>query len=225
MSEVLADQKWDELEAAYIDSGPMHHVMIDDLLTPSMFAELHEGLINEPGWNFNPAQERSLYLPLPQVPRIDEVAKSLQERLPRLMAGFDFVEHWAFSHVGGVGLRPHFDVGSVTVNLWLTPDEHNLTPGRAGLILYSVRQPADLSGGQLKIPGWSDEYFVSQHDGTEVRIPYRCNRAVVFDSKLYHASDEGTFRGGDLWSCRMNLSLLFDDRHIYETRHERFGLA
>lgn len=45
-----------------------------------------------------------------------------------------------------------------------------------------------------------------------VRIPYRANRAVVFDSHMLHSTDEFSFRPG-FASQRINLTFLFGDAH------------
>ncbi len=223
MSPVLTDQPWDEVQAAYRDSGPIHHAVIDNFLAPAAFEELREFLLHDSGWSYNRAQAESLYSPRPNAANVHAIATSLTKCIPDVLADLELVEHWAFLHPRTHGLRPHFDVGAVTVNLWMTDAEHNLTPDRGGLVLYGVQRPPDPGAEQLQRPGWSDEYFAREHDGTEIRIAYRCNRAVLFLSALYHASDEGVFAAHDLRSSRMNLTFLFDDQHRYDTRRERFG--
>lgn len=223
MSQILTNQPWDEIEAAYRESGPVHHAVIDDFLAPTALESLRESLLNDSGWGYNPAQAESLYFARPNAPQIHAITTSLAKSIPNMLVDLELVEHWAFLHPRTGGLRPHFDVGAVTVNLWMTEDEYNLTPDRGGLVLYGVQRPDDPTSEQLTHPGWSDEYFAREHDGTEIRIPYQCNRAVLFLSALYHASDDGVFAADDLRSSRMNLTLLFDDQHRYDTRRERFG--
>jgi hypothetical protein len=225
VTDTLNDLSGVEIEAAYLGSDPMQHAVIDDFLAPAAFRELHDFLLQDSGWSFNRAQAQSLYLPRPNAPQAADIANSLCRQIPRVLAGFELVEHWAFLHPRSGGLRPHFDVGSVTVNLWMTHDSHNRTPERSGLILYGVKRPTELQADEYKRPGWADDYFKREHDGTEVSIAYRCNRAVLFNSALFHASDEGVFEASDLESSRMNLTFLFDDRHSYDTRRDRFGYA
>jgi hypothetical protein len=46
-----------------------------------------------------------------------------------------------------------------------------------------------------------------------VRVPYRANRAVVFDSDLFHASDRPRFREGYL-NRRINITMLYGLRSM-----------
>ena len=48
-------------------------------------------------------------------------------------------------------------------------------------------------------------------DRAPVRVPYRCNRAAIFDSSLIHESGGVRFRPGYA-NRRINLTLLFGDR-------------
>jgi hypothetical protein len=41
-----------------------------------------------------------------------------------------------------------------------------------------------------------------------VRVPYRANRAVIFDSDLFHASDDPHFRDG-YSNRRINVTILY----------------
>lgn len=225
MTDPLSDRSWSVIEEAYLSSEPIQHAVIDDFLTPDAFRKLQAFLLEHSGWSFNRAQAHSLYLPRPDAPHVDGLARSLCEQLPRVLAGVHLVEHWAFLHPRSGGLRPHFDVGAVTVNLWITDERYNCTPDRGGLILYAAERPAEVPADMAGRPGWADEVFARVNDGREIRIPYKGNRAVLFKSSLFHASDEGEFKAHDLESSRMNLTFLFDDQSAYDQRRERFGYA
>ncbi len=45
-----------------------------------------------------------------------------------------------------------------------------------------------------------------------MRIPYRANRAVVFNSDLFHETDQFTFKD-EHESRRINITLLYGHRH------------
>lgn len=45
-----------------------------------------------------------------------------------------------------------------------------------------------------------------------MRIPYRANRAVVFNSDLFHETDQFTFKD-EYESRRINITLLYGHRH------------
>ena len=99
----------------------------------------------------------------------------------------------------------------MNVNFWVTPNEANLDPSTGGLIVHHVEAPLD----------WDFETF--NNDSTEIYnviekqgrgqsiIPYRENRAVVFNSDLFHETDCFDFRP-DYQHRRINVTMLFGDR-------------
>jgi hypothetical protein len=57
--------------------------------------------------------------------------------------------------------------------------------------------------------------WLEDHGATNVTIPYKQNRAVMFDSKRLHATDNYNFKTG-YENRRINLTLLFGDARIHE---------
>jgi tetratricopeptide (TPR) repeat protein len=53
--------------------------------------------------------------------------------------------------------------------------------------------------------------FLAANGTQAVTVPYRANRAVVFDSDLFHETDVMRFRDGYL-NRRINVTLLYGDR-------------
>ena len=85
----------------------------------------------------------------------------------------------------------------------------NLEPGRGGLVVYASRSSAreQLSGsannGNLglrqtaEMRGWDN-----------VTVAYKANRMTLFDSSLYHRTDNFKFKPG-YKNRRINLTLLY----------------
>jgi hypothetical protein len=72
---------------------------------------------------------------------------------------------------------------------------------------------------------WADSYFEREHAGgdvRDVRIAYRYNRAILFHSGLFHASDQTFFPNDTTQSMKMNLGLVFDDPVAGERRRAAF---
>ena len=63
--------------------------------------------------------------------------------------------------------------------------------------------------------GWSDAArdFLERSGARRVTIPHRANRAVIFDSDLFHETDTITFREG-YENRRINCTLLYGFRDI-----------
>ena len=53
--------------------------------------------------------------------------------------------------------------------------------------------------------------FLERSGARMVRIPYRCNRAVIFNSDLFHETDDVRFQDTYL-SRRINITLLYGFR-------------
>ena len=53
--------------------------------------------------------------------------------------------------------------------------------------------------------------FLADAGDEPVRVPYRRNRVVIFDSDLFHHTDDLGFRSG-YENRRINVTMLFGDR-------------
>ena len=144
------------------------------------------------------------------------IAEALKARLPRVLGGHALTNCWVYRHANEtVGVEAHTDQGAVTFNFWITPDEANLDPEHGGLEVYAKEQPHDwdwTTYNRFKytpsILGRINDFLASTET---VTIPYRCNRAVLFHSNLFHKSDHVRFRSGYL-NRRMNVTMLFGKR-------------
>ena len=106
----------------------------------------------------------------------------------------------------------HADKAKVSVNLWITPDEANMDPSSGGLDVWKgvpVRSEDEFSALQ-KCNGdeCGGEITLRDRGGTKIRVPYRCNRMVLFDGSLVHATSPMRFRVGYA-NRRINLTWLF----------------
>ena len=53
--------------------------------------------------------------------------------------------------------------------------------------------------------------FLAESGAKPITVPYRCNRAVIFDSDLFHETDAIHFRDG-YRNRRINVTLLYGRR-------------
>ncbi len=108
----------------------------------------------------------------------------------------------------GQGINVHADFARVNLNFWLTPDEANLDPSTGGIVVYDVPAPAswtyqDYNQNEDKIFA-----FLKKNAAGSQRIPHKCNRAVLFNSNLFHATDTFQFKSG-YQNRRINVTYLF----------------
>ena len=197
-------------------SEPTGAVFFDDLLTPQALALLQQYLLESTVWHdfshiggFVAAYlEDGLACPL-----LLQIADELRKALPELLGGYPLTQAWAFKAVdASAAVDVHADDAAVTVNFWVTPTEANLEPGRGGLAVCRVPPPAD-----WQLEGYDADQerivtFLGQNAGDTLIVPYRQNRAVLFESRLFHRSDVPKFVE-TYENHRVSVTLLYG-RHV-----------
>ncbi len=147
-------------------------------------------------------------------PLLFQIAEELRLRFPRIFKQHRLTQSWSFKHDSARrGLGMHADAAAVNVNFWVTPDEANLNPETGGLLVWDQEAPADWdfkAYNSQKNRGKIQEFLDASH-AHMVRVPYRCNRAVIFNSDLFHETDDVSFRDEYL-SRRINITLLYGFR-------------
>ncbi|MFO0773420.1 MAG: tetratricopeptide repeat protein [Nitrospiraceae bacterium] len=147
-------------------------------------------------------------------PLLFQIAEELRLRFPRIFGQHRLTQSWSFKHDSARrGLGMHADAAAVNVNFWVTPDEANRNPETGGLLVWDKEAPADWNfraynsqQNRAKI----DE-FLRASGANMVRVPYRCNRAVIFNSDLFHETDDVSFEDS-YCTRRINITLLYGFR-------------
>jgi tetratricopeptide (TPR) repeat protein len=187
-------------------------VWFDDLLTPPALDVLKRYLLESTIWHdFSHISgfvasylEDGLACPL-----LLQIAEEIRKAFPELLEKHPLTQAWAFKGLQAkAAIDAHADEAAISVNFWVTPDEANINPERSGLVVCRVPPP----------PGWkitdydSDSQaiatFLDQYADKSLVVPYRENRAVLFESRLFHRSDAPEFAPG-YGNHRINLTLLF----------------
>ena len=220
--QLLGERDWDQVQRDYVECSTPRHAVLDDFLTPDALAGIRASVAADTRWQFPHGGSGTEYLPSPASEILLPLAERLRMLLPGLLGALELVDHWALRYHDATGLHAHTDTGQLTVNFYLTPDECNLTPGQGGLLLSKVQRPAEMSLVSYNSAPWSDAYLARADDGTRIRLPYRCNRAVLFDSRTFHSSDTFRFTDTDNASRRVNVGLIFDEPAAAERRRADF---
>ena len=190
--------------------------VIDNFLTDEALAGLRSFCWGSTVWRTN--FKRGYLGALPEhgfaTPLLAQIADEFRAAYADICGSHALKYLWAFKYdsmLDGVGI--HADNAAVNVNFWITPDEANLDPERGGLVIWDVAPPLDWAyskyNGDLEAP----RDFLKRTNARSVTIPYRCNRAVVFDSDLFHETDTIRFKEGYL-NRRINVTLLYGDRVV-----------
>lgn len=147
-------------------------------------------------------------------PLLLQVAEELRLKFPGVFKQHQLTQSWAFKYDSALtGLNMHADAAAVNVNFWITPDDANLDPEHGGLVVWDREAPRDWNfkeynnkGNEPKVLAW-----LKEQGAQAVTIPYRCNRAVIFNSDLFHATDRISFKEG-YEHRRVNITLLYGRR-------------
>jgi len=189
-------------------------VVIDNFLAPEALEKLRRFCWGSTIWQ---APHRCGYLTaLPEhglaCPLLAQIAEELPAACPAIFHPHPLRYLWAFKYdnrLAGVGL--HADQAAVNVNFWITPDEANLDPASGGLKVWDIAAPQDWNFTEFNGDAAAAREFLARTKARPAIIPYRANRAVIFDSDLFHETDKMVFRDGYL-NRRINLTLLYGCR-------------
>ena len=142
-------------------------------------------------------------------PLLLQIAQELRQRLPGLLGGQPLSLAWAYKYCGPFsGLGPHADDGAVAVNFWLTPDEASEDLERGGLVVWNRLVPDHYLRRDRAAQQQIIESLIHEPGATAVTVPYRCNRAAVFDGMIVHSTDQFRFKDG-YENRRINITLLY----------------
>ena len=204
----------DRIEAAYLAARP-EFVLIDDFLSAEALASLRRYCLESTVW-FNFSHHGGYMAALLDdhfdCPLVLQIADALRRAMPRMLERHTLVHIWAYKYdttLQGVG--NHGDNAAVNVNFWITPDDANLSPDTGGMIIYPALAPADWEFEAFNADPDRIAAFVASHGGAPIRVPYRANRAVLFNSSLFHETDQIWFKPG-YDTRRINVTMLFGDR-------------
>ncbi len=192
-------------------------VVIDELLTPEGLEALRKFCLGSTMWER--AYDNGYLGALPEsgfaAPLLAQIAEELSATFPTVIGDHGLRLLWGFKYDSTLkGITIHADQAAVNVNFWITPDEANLNPERGGLVIYDANAPADweaadYNGNDPRV--WD---FLKRANAKPITVPYRMNRAVIFDSDLFHETDLLEFKEGYL-NRRINVTMLFGRRTFY----------
>ena len=79
----------------------------------------------------------------------------------------------------------------------MTPDEANRDPSSGGLVVHKAHAPSDWAFRTYNADSARMAQFLEEAGDEPVEtVPYRRNRVVIFDSDLFHRTDDLDFRPG-----------------------------
>jgi tetratricopeptide (TPR) repeat protein len=203
------------IEARYNGKKP-EIVTVDGLLTAAALAALRRFCLESTIWKRDYANGYlgaflgdGLACPL-----VLQIAEELRLKFPGIFKQHKLMQAWSFKQDNALtALAMHADAAAVNVNFWITPDEANLDPDHGGLIVWNREAPKEWNFKEYNDQRKEPEVlaWLERQGAQAVTVPYRQNRALIFNSDLFHKSDRCRFRD-DYESRRLNLTLLYGRR-------------
>ena len=206
-----AGNDWPALEQAYLDGKP-ELVAIDNFLSEPALQWFRAFCLCSRVWQ---TEYKGKYLGAFAVngfvsPLHLQLAQELRLAMPRVFGAHELMHLWAFkydTHLG-TGINMHADFALVNLNFWITPDEYCLNPASGGMVVYDKPAPKDWSFHQYNSGGDVITQFLKDQGAKPMTVAYRCNRAVLFNSALFHETDRIAFK--DVYEGRrINMTYLF----------------
>lgn len=218
---------WDRSQAQrrYLHSRP-NVVVIDDFLSPEALHGLlrfcHDSTIWA-GNRYAHGRLSSLFFTGFNAPLVLQIAEEIRSALPLLIGPqHPLRQLWAFKNtqvLPGGDSNVHADFAAINVNFWITPDDANLHAQSGGMVVYDLEAPLSWSFSQYNERSDLIRALMAQHRPRAIRIPYRQNRAIIFNSDLFHGTEAVCFRP-DYLSHRINVTMLYGDRRTDEHHAE-----
>jgi len=209
-------KNWHDVEEEYFNS-PKQIIYIDNFLSDEAIKELREFCLVSKIWN---REYENKYLgsfsDMGFISPIHlQIAIDLKRKLPKLFGQHRLGKFWAFKYdtTLGKGINIHADFAIHNLNFWITPDEYNNDKNSGGLKVYDTPAPEDWTFLQYNKKTDEIYKFLNDNNANCTNIPYKFNRAVLFNSAYFHETEEIDFKDG-YESRRINITYLFGDRLV-----------
>jgi tetratricopeptide (TPR) repeat protein len=189
-------------------------VVIDNLLTPEALEGLRHFCWGSTIWQ-KPYADGYLGA-MPDhgfaCPLLAQIGEELRAVFPSIFGRHGLGQWWGFTYDSSLGgIRIHADQAAVNVNFWITPDVANTNPDNGGLVVWDRKPPLEWDFARSNGDEKAARDFLAQTGAKPVTVPYRANRAVIFDSDLFHETDRIEFADG-YQNRRINITMLYGRR-------------
>ena len=199
-----------QLERDYLESRP-EVVCIDDFLSQPTLEAIRNFCLEATVWK---KEYPNGYLGATlkdgfASPLILQISEELRTRFPAIFGAHLLEQAWAFKYDSTMkGINVHADFAAVNVNFWITRNQACLDPDKGGLIIWDTEAPKAWSFQTYNGDEAQIRRFLSESGARSIRVPYRENRCVIFNSTLFHETDRFAFNDA-YEDRRINVTFLY----------------
>ena len=149
-------------------------------------------------------------------PLLFQIADELKTHLPTIFKDYPLIQMWAFKYDSQLqGIQMHADIAAINLNFWITADDANLDQNSGGLVIWDKEAPEEWGFSEFNTGDVDRQQriqtFLESSGANKITVPYLQNRAVLFNSDLFHSTDTFQFKEG-YENRRINITLLFGHR-------------
>jgi len=208
------DQDWQAIAQNYASNGP-GMTYFDNFLKPDALASLRRFCLESTIWfdflygagYVGCTCEDGFICPL-----LAQIAEETKVALQAVIGNHRLNGLWGYKYDSQQsGISTHADFAAVNVNFWLTPDAANLAPEHGGLVVWDKEAPMEWDFEQYNSRPDAIAEFLRLSSAREYVVPHRQNRVVLFNSNLFHRTDDYHFATG-YENRRINVTMLYGDR-------------
>lgn len=205
---------WKRVEAGYFERAP-GMAFVDNFMVPEALEGLRRFALESTIWfdcNYKGGYvgctaEDGFICPL-----LVQIAEEMKAKLPAILGPHPLSGMWGYKYDSqGTGINPHADFAAVNVNFWITPDASNIDHASGGLVVWDKEAPLDWDFQDYNNNPRKIHAFLQQTGAAAWTVAHRQNRMVLFNSDLFHKTDQYAFKPG-FENRRVNITMLFGDR-------------
>lgn len=201
---------FEQLQNDYLTSDP-HLIVVDNFLSKAALEGIRNYCMEATIWHkmYQNGYLGAMLMNGFGTELLFQISADIKACFPKIFKDFHLMQSWCFKCAHErPAINLHADFAEVNLNLWITPEDANLDKTSGGLVVYDKASPknwkfADYNSNQFKIKD-----FIEKSEAKEIVIPYKENRIVIFDSALFHKSDDFKFKPG-YENRRMNVTFLY----------------
>ena len=203
------------IETRYFSTSP-EAMSVDELLTEQAMTDIRSFCLESTIWkrDYQNGYIGTFLANGFACPLLLQIAEELRTRFPKIFRHHQLQQAWAFKHDSALrGLNMHADAAAVNVNFWITPNEANRNSKSGGLVVWDKEAPDDWDFAEYNNDKNKHKIqkFLEDSGAKPITIPHRQNRAVIFNSNLFHETDVIDFHD-NYESRRINVTLLYGHR-------------
>ena len=191
------------------------YMVIDDFLNKEVLNELYAYCLTNSIWNefdYKNGYIGSFIENGFNAPLILQISEEIRLQYPEILKNLPLTKAWAFKCNNQMkGIKIHADYATININFWITPDKANLNKNTGGLLIWDKEAPKNWNFEKYNNNHREIKKYLKKKKSKMKRIKYKSNRVIIFNSDLFHASDNFNFKK-NYENRRINITFLYGKR-------------